>query len=52
MWHQHLKLADGVRSSGKAIDRKEGKAKILPCMSLEIENIACQGHSGLGPAGT
>lgn len=50
-WQQQLKLVDCVSSSGKAIDRKEGKAKIPPCMSMGIKTKACQGLEGLGPAG-
>lgn len=36
MCQQHSKPVDCVRSSGKAIDRKEGKAKIPPCITLGI----------------
>lgn len=52
MEQQHLKLVDCVRSSEKAIDRKEGKAKILPSVSFGINTKARQGRARpLGPAG-
>jgi hypothetical protein len=46
MWQQHLKLVD-CEILWEAIDRKEGKAKILPCVSLGIQTKARQGHAGL-----